>query len=124
MNNTVSSSSSTNTQYPYRSTDPIVAPSQSIRGVNIGGWLVLERYITPSVFAITKCHLDGNPCWYPTSSVVLNQNKNSTTNTNTETSNGIEDSFLETLEATLFFTLHGPSGSYRQHLQCNGLSIG
>ncbi|KAG7372751.1 hypothetical protein IV203_018894 [Nitzschia inconspicua] len=102
MNNVISSSSSTHTTYPYgSSTDPIVAPSQllPIRGVNIGGWLVLERYITPSVFAITKCHLDGNPCWYPTSSVVLNQNKNSTTNTNTETSNGIEDSFLETLEA-------------------------
>jgi glucan 1,3-beta-glucosidase len=36
-----------------------------IRGVNIGGWLVLERYITPSVFALTKCHLQGNLCWYP-----------------------------------------------------------
>jgi glucan 1,3-beta-glucosidase len=36
-----------------------------IRGVNLGGWLVLERYITPYQFAITDCHLVGNFCWYP-----------------------------------------------------------
>lgn len=37
---------------------------QLIRGVNIGGWLVLERYITPYQFAVTECHLDGDFCWY------------------------------------------------------------
>lgn len=36
-----------------------------IRGVNLGGWLVLERYITPYQFAITDCHIEGNFCWYP-----------------------------------------------------------
>lgn len=36
-----------------------------IRGVNLGGWLVLERYITPYQFAITDCHLRGEYCWYP-----------------------------------------------------------
>ena len=29
-----------------------------IRGVNLGGWLVLERYIAPSLFAITTCDVD------------------------------------------------------------------
>ncbi len=28
-----------------------------IRGVNIGGWLVLERYITPYLFVVTECDL-------------------------------------------------------------------
>jgi glucan 1,3-beta-glucosidase len=36
-----------------------------IRGVNLGGWLVLERYIAPYNFAITTCHTNGNFCWYP-----------------------------------------------------------
>jgi glucan 1,3-beta-glucosidase len=36
-----------------------------IRGVNLGGWLVLERFITPYLFAITTCHLQGNFCYYP-----------------------------------------------------------
>lgn len=36
-----------------------------IRGVNIGGWLVLERFITPYLFAITDCHVQGNFCYYP-----------------------------------------------------------
>ena len=34
-----------------------------IRGVNLGGWLVLERYITPYQFALTDCHLQGEFCW-------------------------------------------------------------
>ena len=38
---------------------------QYIRGVNLGGWLVLERYITPYTFAITDCHQRGDLCWYP-----------------------------------------------------------
>src|SRR5690348_17014234 len=36
-----------------------------IRGVNLGGWLLLERFIVPLQFAITHCHLSGNFCWYP-----------------------------------------------------------
>jgi glucan 1,3-beta-glucosidase len=36
-----------------------------IRGVNIGGWLLLERFITPYFFALTSCHIAGNFCWYP-----------------------------------------------------------
>jgi glucan 1,3-beta-glucosidase len=36
-----------------------------IRGVNIGGWLLLERFITPYMFALTSCHLQGDFCWYP-----------------------------------------------------------
>jgi glucan 1,3-beta-glucosidase len=35
-----------------------------IRGVNIGGWQVLERYITPYFFALTKCHLEGDFRFY------------------------------------------------------------
>lgn len=33
---------------------------QFIRGVNLGGWLVLERYITPYLFILTTCDLEGN----------------------------------------------------------------
>eukprot|EP00934_Nitzschia_sp_Nitz4_P008923 Nitzschia sp. Nitz4//scaffold86_size83305//29277//31191//NITZ4_005254-RA/size83305-snap-gene-0.165-mRNA-1//-1//CDS//3329559226//8913//frame0 len=36
-----------------------------IRGVNIGGWLLLERFITPLMFAVTDCHLQGDLCWHP-----------------------------------------------------------
>lgn len=36
-----------------------------VRGVNIGGWLVMERFITPYFFAITTCHLRGDFCFYP-----------------------------------------------------------
>ena len=35
-----------------------------IRGVNIGGWLVLERFITPYFFALTDCHLRGDFHFY------------------------------------------------------------
>ncbi len=37
---------------------------QWIRGVNIGGWLVLERFITPYFFALTDCHLRGDFHFY------------------------------------------------------------
>ena len=33
----------------------------TIRGVNLGGWLVLERYITPSLFALTTCSVSKSP---------------------------------------------------------------
>lgn len=36
-----------------------------IRGVNIGGWLMAERFITPYLFAINTYHLEGSLCWYP-----------------------------------------------------------
>jgi len=36
-----------------------------IRGVNIGGWLVLERFITPYFFALTDCHIRGDFRFYP-----------------------------------------------------------
>ena len=36
-----------------------------IRGVNIGGWLLAERFITPYLFAVNSCHLQGDLCWYP-----------------------------------------------------------
>jgi glucan 1,3-beta-glucosidase len=36
-----------------------------IRGVNIGGWLLMERFISPYMFAITSCHIQGDFCWYP-----------------------------------------------------------
>lgn len=35
-----------------------------IRGVNLGGWLLLERYIVPYQFSITDCHLRGDFCWF------------------------------------------------------------
>jgi glucan 1,3-beta-glucosidase len=41
------------------------APKTFVRGVNLGGWLVLERYITPYQFAITDCHVRGDFCWFP-----------------------------------------------------------
>lgn len=39
--------------------------SSWIRGVNIGGWLLMERFITPYMFALNSCHLNGEFCFYP-----------------------------------------------------------
>lgn len=36
-----------------------------IRGVNLGGWLLIERFIVPYMFATTSCHLRGDHCCYP-----------------------------------------------------------
>jgi glucan 1,3-beta-glucosidase len=36
-----------------------------IRGVNVGGWLMAERFITPYLFAVNSCHMAGDLCWYP-----------------------------------------------------------
>ena len=36
-----------------------------IRGVNIGGWLLAEPFITPYLFAVNSCHVNGDFCWYP-----------------------------------------------------------
>ena len=35
-----------------------------IRGVNIGGWLVLENFITPYTFSLTTCDLKGDFRFY------------------------------------------------------------
>ena len=40
-------------------------PFSWIRGVNVDGWLVLKRFITPYLFAVTTCDLVGNFCAYP-----------------------------------------------------------
>ena len=37
---------------------------QWIRGVNIGGWLVIENFITPYLFALTECHINGDFRFY------------------------------------------------------------
>lgn len=47
------------------STAPTKEQHPWVRGVNLGGWLILERYIAPYQFAITDCHLRGDFCWYP-----------------------------------------------------------
>jgi len=36
-----------------------------IRGVNIGGWLLAERIVTPYLFALNSCQLQGDWCFYP-----------------------------------------------------------
>jgi glucan 1,3-beta-glucosidase len=41
------------------------ATKRWIRGVNVGGWLMAERFITPYLFAVNTCHLQGDLCWYP-----------------------------------------------------------
>ena len=47
--------------------DDVASSSSSswIRGVNIGGWLLMERFITPYLFALNSCHIEGELCWYP-----------------------------------------------------------
>lgn len=40
-------------------------PKEWIRGVNIGGWLMAERFISPYLFAVNSCHLQGSLCVYP-----------------------------------------------------------
>lgn len=47
------------------SSTKVNATKDWIRGVNLGGWLVIERYIVPYQFALTDCHVQGNLCWYP-----------------------------------------------------------
>lgn len=43
----------------------IEIPKKWIRGVNVGGWLLAEPFITPYLFAVNSCHLEGDLCWYP-----------------------------------------------------------
>jgi glucan 1,3-beta-glucosidase len=59
MNHEVGPSSSSSSS---SSTQP---PKEWIRGVNIGGWLMAERFLSPYLFAINSCHLQGSLCWYP-----------------------------------------------------------
>ena len=40
-------------------------PKPFIRGVNLGGFFVFERFITPYFFALTTCHLKGDFRFYP-----------------------------------------------------------
>ena len=47
------------------SNTPPHEPKQWIRGVNLGGWLLAERFLTPYLFAVNSCHLNGDLCWYP-----------------------------------------------------------
>lgn len=53
----------------FRATDNHNKASRWVRGVNLGGWLVLERYIAPYQFALTDCHVQAQSsadlCWYP-----------------------------------------------------------
>lgn len=50
----------------YKPHEPVYRYKQPfIRGVNIGGYFVLERFITPYQFAVTDCHIRGEFCWYP-----------------------------------------------------------
>ncbi len=35
-----------------------------VRGVNIGGWLVIENFINPYFFSLTNCHLRGDFRFY------------------------------------------------------------
>ncbi|KAG7364860.1 exo-1,3-beta-glucosidase [Nitzschia inconspicua] len=55
------SSSSTSTS---SSSTPSKARSW-IRGVNLGGWLLAERFITPYLFALNTCQRNGDWCFYP-----------------------------------------------------------
>lgn len=48
-----------------------------IRGVNIGGWLMAERFIAPYLFAVNSCHLQGSLCYYP-GQVGFDSNSNDT----------------------------------------------
>ena len=44
----------------------MVVPSSGwIRGVNIAGWLLAERMVTPYLFALNSCQLQGEWCYYP-----------------------------------------------------------
>eukprot|EP00536_Pseudo-nitzschia_multiseries_P015414 jgi/Psemu1/217997/e_gw1.881.14.1 len=50
----------------YKSPSETSASSFSwIRGVNIAGWLLAERLVTPYLFALNSCHLQGEWCFYP-----------------------------------------------------------
>eukprot|EP00934_Nitzschia_sp_Nitz4_P007610 Nitzschia sp. Nitz4//scaffold87_size112219//98155//100063//NITZ4_004089-RA/size112219-snap-gene-0.96-mRNA-1//-1//CDS//3329559414//7600//frame0 len=54
---------------PLLPSPPTMDPPQDekrwIRGVNVGGWLMAERFLTPYLFAVNSCHLKGDMCWYP-----------------------------------------------------------
>ena len=66
------SSSSLNKNTPHLNLMKTASSSSSsteekdyfIRGVNVGGWLLAERFITPYLFAVNSCHLEGDLCWY------------------------------------------------------------
>ena len=35
-------------------------PQQQYRGVSLGGWLVFESFITPYLFSLTDCDINGD----------------------------------------------------------------
>lgn len=42
-----------------------ITDMQWVRGVNLGGWLLLERFVTPYLFAISDCDLRGDFRTFP-----------------------------------------------------------
>jgi glucan 1,3-beta-glucosidase len=42
-----------------------MSTTNKIRGVNLGGWMVLENFITPYFFSLSDCHLKGDFRYYP-----------------------------------------------------------
>lgn len=51
--------------YPPNNAGGDINEQRWIRGVNVGGWLMAEHFITPYLFAVNTCHLAGDLCWYP-----------------------------------------------------------
>eukprot|EP00542_Grammatophora_oceanica_P012263 CAMPEP_0194033910 /NCGR_PEP_ID=MMETSP0009_2-20130614/6392_1 /TAXON_ID=210454 /ORGANISM="Grammatophora oceanica, Strain CCMP 410" /LENGTH=639 /DNA_ID=CAMNT_0038674641 /DNA_START=31 /DNA_END=1950 /DNA_ORIENTATION=- len=51
--------------HDHKSNNAYANTKTYIRGVNVGGWLMAERFITPYLFAVNSCHLQGSLCWYP-----------------------------------------------------------
>jgi glucan 1,3-beta-glucosidase len=49
----------------------------------------LERYISPSVFALNKCHLEGDFCWYP-GSISTPDKKHKTQNDNIDSKSWLD----------------------------------
>jgi len=57
--------SQNNNQRRIKLEDEESPPKKWIRGVNLGGWLLAEQFITPYLFAVNSCHVQGDLCWYP-----------------------------------------------------------
>jgi len=49
----------------YESSSASSSSFSWIRGVNIAGWLLAERLVTPYLFALNSCQLGGDWCFYP-----------------------------------------------------------
>ena len=44
---------------------PTWLPDTYIRGVNLGGWLVVENFLTPYFYSLTECDLRGDFRYFP-----------------------------------------------------------